>query len=68
MIIDDFNVKWAVLSPHKAESKLIVDADAILPLPVAFQRFQPVAGRGTKKIQRLGCIQLGQFANRTVFK
>ena len=45
MVIDEFHVRRTLGGPPKAQTKLIVDADAVLPLPIALQRFEPVAGQ-----------------------
>ena len=46
MIVHDFDVRRArgVLGPLEANPPLHVDADAVLPCPVAFQRLEAVAG------------------------
>jgi hypothetical protein len=44
MIVHDFHVGRVAICPHKAEAILVFDANAVLPLPVAFERFQVVAG------------------------
>src|SRR5437867_10418629 len=47
VIIDNLDVRRARRSsrPLKTDAPLIVDADAVLPLPIALQRFEPVAGQ-----------------------
>ena len=52
MIIHQFYVKSVSIAPDKADAPLSVHADAVLPQPVAFQRFQPV-GRGYSQILQL---------------
>jgi hypothetical protein len=46
MVINDLHVGWAgrISEPHKANPPLLIDADAVLTLAVAFQRFLPIAG------------------------
>jgi hypothetical protein len=56
MIINNFNISRAVLSPNKTKPKLIIYPNAILTLTVAFQGFQPVTGRGAQEIKCLGGI------------
>jgi hypothetical protein len=46
MVIDNFNVSGVSARPGEADSVLIADADGILPLPVAFQRFKGRAATG----------------------
>jgi len=47
VIIDDFDVHRARRSirPLKTDAPLIIDADAVLPLPIALEGFEPVAGK-----------------------
>ncbi len=68
MIIYDFNIFRAIIRPDKTDSILIVDADAVLTAPAAFQRLKPVSGRRTEEIQRLRRIQLGQFTDGCIFE
>lgn len=44
MVVDDlYPVRIAVL-PDEADAPLVVDTNAVLPCPVALQRFKPVSG------------------------
>src|SRR5258708_39956980 len=45
VIIDNFDIRRArrPIRPLKTNAPLIVDANAVLPLPIALQRFEPVA-------------------------
>jgi hypothetical protein len=45
------------LSPDKANSPLIVDADRVLALAFAAQGFQPIAGRYLKVLKPLCVVQ-----------
>jgi hypothetical protein len=36
------------LHPNKADAPLIIDSNAVLPFPLALQRFQPVSGQCRK--------------------
>src|SRR5687768_15728635 len=63
VIIDNLDVRRARRSiwPLKTDAPLIVDADAVLPLPVALQRFEPVAGQRRqimKDVRGLQAIEL----------
>jgi hypothetical protein len=49
MVIDDLHFICSSLTPAKADTELVVDPNAVLPLPICLQRFQPVA-RGKPKI------------------
>jgi hypothetical protein len=45
MIINNFHVVWAIFPPLKADSPLLVDADALLSIPVSAQRLKAIAGK-----------------------
>jgi hypothetical protein len=62
VIVDDFDVIGSILLPHKTNTKLIVDADAVLAPPLTRQRFQPVT-RGLAEIVKAGgCVHPVQFS------
>jgi len=58
MVVDDFDVPSAVVSPAKADSPLVVDPDAVLPASIAAEFLQPVAERHAKIVQILGAVEL----------
>ena len=62
MVIHYLDVDRACVGPHKADSPLNVDPNAVLSFSVALQRFQVVARRRLHEIQRLGRIQLREFS------
>src|SRR5207248_1858333 len=64
MIVDDFDVPRAVVSPSKADSPLIVDPDAVLPTPITAEFLQPVTGRHTQVIQILRAVEHLQLSLR----
>ena len=39
MVINDLNFKGIASSPHETNPPLLIDADTVLTLPVATQRF-----------------------------
>lgn len=45
MVIDNFHVVWAIFPPLKADSPLLIDANALLAIPVATERFKTIAGK-----------------------
>src|SRR5579863_4938620 len=45
VMVNDLDVLGSRRCPAKADAPLIVDANAVLALPVAFQCFKPIAGR-----------------------
>lgn len=61
MVIDDLDVPGFAVSPNEANAPLIVDANAVLPLPVAAQGFQAIAGRCPQIVEslcRIDCDEL----------
>ena len=63
MIINDLHVRWAegVFGPFQASPPLIIDANAVLALPVPSQRFKTIAGQYGKVFKhdgRLRSVQL----------
>src|SRR5438034_7686657 len=64
MIVDDFDVPRAVISPAKANSPLIVDSDAMLPTPITADLLQPIAGRHAQVTQILRAVEHLQLSFR----
>ena len=56
MIVGHLDVPRGVISPHKAEPPLIVDADTVLTLTVAAQSLKVIAGRYAKIVELFGGI------------
>jgi hypothetical protein len=68
MIIHNFDIVHITTLPSKANSPLIIDTDAVLPLPVAFQRFKLIAGRLPQILECSGTMQIEKLAPRLPFK
>lgn len=51
MIVHDFDRVNVAVSPLKANTPLIIDADAVLPLPVPLQALQPVPRQIRERLQ-----------------
>jgi hypothetical protein len=62
MVIGDLHVIGIRSSPFEADSPLVIDADAVLPLPVPAQCFEPVGGRDVQKGQIGGRVDHLQFS------
>jgi trehalose-6-phosphatase len=62
VVIDELDITRTVVGPDKTQSPLCVDANAVLPTPVAAKRFEPISGRATQELQRLCSIQHLQLA------
>ena len=62
MVIHDFNLAWPRLTiwPLEADAPLLVDADEILTLAVASERFQPIASQATQRPEGNCCVQYRQ--------
>jgi hypothetical protein len=67
MIIHNLNLIHTILAPGKADTPLVVDADAMQPPAASFQGFEPIAGWNPQASQ-IGCrMQLQQFTPRYPF-
>lgn len=55
MVVNNFDLHGAPVSPDKAHAPLVIDAGAVLALPVSPQRFEPVGGRYSKVGERGSC-------------
>jgi len=62
MVIGDFDPIRVAIRPRKTDSPLVVDADAVLPFPVAPEALQPVSRRHPKVFEVTGIIQYSQLA------
>jgi hypothetical protein len=61
VVIDNFNILRIAAPPDKTYPELVVNPDAVLPNPIASQRFQPVARRRPQVIQSCRGMQISQF-------
>ena len=66
MVIHDFQPLRVCAPPNEANPPLVIDADAVLAGPVAFQGFQPVARRRKQIAQHPRPVQILQLAPRGV--
>ena len=62
VIIHDFYIVGIATTPDKADTPLVVDANAMLPFPIASQYFQMIAGRRLQIAEFGGNIQLAQLS------
>ena len=58
MIIHEFDIFGPCFRPPEAQTKLIVYADAVLPCPVAFKRFQSIPGWYPQVVQSACDLEL----------
>jgi hypothetical protein len=68
MIVHDFDLICVTISPSKADSPFFIDADRMLPLPIASQSFQLITWRGSKDTEFCCSMQLQQFSQGHAFK
>jgi hypothetical protein len=47
VVINDVDIDraWRSFGPFKANPPLVIDADAVLPLPVTIESFKPIAAK-----------------------
>ena len=50
MVVEDFHLVRPLLRPTEAQAVLLVDANAVLSLPVAGEGFEAIAGEGFEAI------------------
>jgi hypothetical protein len=62
VVIHDLDIygTWRTFRPSEADSPLIIDADAELSSPVAFESLQPIAPQGAEDAYAAGRTQYSQ--------
>jgi hypothetical protein len=68
MIVDDLDVVSVAIFPNEANAPLIINANAMLALAVASQRFQAVARGSQQGSQRSRTIEVQQLPARDALK
>ena len=69
MIVHDFHAICSIaVFPLEANSVLVVDADTVLALPIAPERFKPVPRQSRQVIQACSIIQYLQLSPSRRFK
>ena len=68
MIVDNFDVKCIGLAPAETDPPLIVNPNAVLPPPIAFQGFQPIPRRRSERAQLHRAVQLAQLPAGNLLK
>jgi len=63
VIIHNLSFVRVPFPPNKAETPLVVDPNAVLPLPVAVQCLQPIPRGRCQVAQFRGAIQLPKLAS-----
>lgn len=54
MVINDFNIEGIAALPSKTNPPLLIDSDAVLTLPLAFQLFKVICRRDAQRFEN-GC-------------
>ena len=54
VVIHDFDLVWTILTPHETQAPLVIDADAVLSLPITTQTLQTVS-RYRGQVSQRGC-------------
>jgi hypothetical protein len=62
VIVHNLNLVDISIAPAKADTKLVVDAYAVLSFPVCMEWLQPIAWRSCEIAQFGGAIQLPKFS------
>ena len=66
VVIDDFHINRTLLGPSETNSVLIINADAVLPLPISSQNLQPVPRWRAQEVEGVRSIQHGELPCRYV--
>ncbi|AOW93857.1 hypothetical protein BFN03_17570 [Rhodococcus sp. WMMA185] len=61
VVVGDFHIAGAARGPDETDPPLIVDSDAVLPLTVSYQLFQPVTWRNAKVVDVVRGVEDQQF-------
>jgi hypothetical protein len=64
VVVADLNADGTGIRPDEAYPPLIIDADAVLPVPISLQSLKPVAGRHAKIDKRRRGVQIIQLPQR----
>jgi len=61
VVIHDFKLIGVPLAPRKTNPPLVIDADAVLTLPIAFEAFQAVSWQRRERPEIRRCVEHVQF-------
>ncbi len=64
MVINYFNILCTNIRPTKADTPLIVDANAVLTQTITLECFKVIAERHPQIIESTGDFELSEFATR----
>ena len=63
VVIHNFNLIGSGIRPKETDAILVVDSDAMLPLSISNQRFQPITRRNSQFVQCGYGIKLVEFSS-----
>src|SRR6266404_4080213 len=66
MVVHDLHVQRFAVFPQKADAPLLVDADAVLALAIALERFELISRRHAQIAEIRGRIKILQLLSRTL--
>ena len=64
MVINDLGVERVSVRPFEADAPLLINADTVLALSIAFQRFQRIRRRSHEIARITGAIKILQLLTR----
>lgn len=64
VVINDFDLVGITVPPDEANPPFVINANAMLPVAVAFQRFQPISRRHLEIRQRFRAMKIDQLPSR----
>src|SRR6476659_10577423 len=64
VVVDDLDFVGIAFSPDEADPPLLIDADRMLSLAIAFECLEPVGGWDTQVFQTLCVVQQAQLSER----
>jgi hypothetical protein len=64
VVVNDLDLLWPGVRPDKAESELVVDADAVLAMAVPPERLQAIARWDLQIVEASGGVEDGELAER----
>ena len=68
MVINYLNSTRAIYRPHKTDSPLIIDANAVLSGAIALELLKTIAGRRPQIIERFSCIHHDELPEHCALK
>jgi hypothetical protein len=61
VIVDNLDFVGIPVSPLETDAPLIIDTNAMLAQPIAYQFFQAIGWRASQVLQRSGVVEHAQF-------